>query len=1156
MLFDAVARHHPHGERVATAADLPELLQHLPDLSMQEDFTPYDPREEVLIRWGGELFRVLGSSLERPSASLNQQALLASAIDPVLVPRLGFGLGDIGELVLRRIDDVVRVLAPHWPAGLASDADDAAWITQAEVDAANTLPAFGELPDRCAHPDRATAAANRYTVNNRDLAHPSAYTSATFGATIATRHRGHVRPLPAAYLVEALPAIGLDLASQAAAASSAAETAFSNTVRTRVARRFKGSGQLITGPLRVGSRSPLHSLVIHNDRQVIALNVVAELTAENFSAKLHAGDQALQQVVAGVSFATPAGSHALSADAQVVRANIIAWPHPVLPGGTRFPVLTLDDLEWILYTAKQSPEDLWYFLRDLSSPAGVETTFAWDMIDRWEVWRQTKTFYHGGKTISFLTFAAHHAAAEWQEASTNAPIERALLALGLPPLRDWPIVNPEHPTGTEIADVSVDEVWQVLPLRVPAAVAKTDPSAPRERRPELFRFAVGMAWKLNRCADAFEAAASRSGLTSLRIVFAFQERQDGPPLTVAGIEDGVITIAWDAQLQPALAEDSFAVERLAGEVLAEALTEDARAGFIQAWQTAPPGIRVDGFRLSQRVQRLPDPIQGHASIKTDVLRRLGEFLIEDGAEPGLLEGVDATRFESKTVFPWLIARLHEAIASLSPTGLLEFALGQLERVHHKRFMIDKQLGWQMGFPTGGDLDRSREINRVTEHIRVVSLIVEEVLGHPPAGTEPTDMVRWIHVVSIAELCLDSCVRSAAIHNQLTHTAAKITESYEVETLTSHEPTDIDIARYQRLRSRHSLPEAVPITTGLAEPPQSDGTPPAPIAERVPRLKPIDEVLHSALGFGLDAVLGVFEVATHWEASEAQPATATTSATVVDECVRLIPLAGRDEFAAALEWLTLCGNDLSSDVIPHWETERRANRISTSPFVKAGSTLWVLPWTTESARKIFLNYLRDGRLPRPHAVLPETVNTVLNKYRQEQNREAEKKCTAALSVPGLIVRSGVKPEKKNHYGLAQLSGEIDTLCVDPARSRIWVIEVKDSYTPYSSHQVRQLVDRFNKPGKYVDRLLAKVADVEVSAASVTAALRVSDPERAWTVLGLMVTRHVEPAAFTVSQRIPYCLLSDVLAVVDQDELPGPGLHGPSTKLTTEPSSGED
>ena len=98
-------------------------------------------------------------------------------------------------------------------------------------------------------------------------------------------------------------------------------------------------------------------------------------------------------------------------------------------------------------------------------------------------------------------------------------------------------------------------------------------------------------------------------------------------------------------------------------------------------------------------------------------------------------------------------------------------------------------------------------------------------------------------------------------------------------------------------------------------------------------------------------------------------------------------------------------------------------------------MWVLPWTTESSMRIPVNYLEDGRLPWPSTALPRLVVDALGRYRQSQNDELEGVVGAALSDHGFDVRKSVKPEKKQHYGLATLSGEIDTLCIDPGRSHV-------------------------------------------------------------------------------------------------------------------------
>ncbi|PZS37388.1 MAG: hypothetical protein DLM62_19535, partial [Pseudonocardiales bacterium] len=198
--------------------------------------------------------------------------------------------------------------------------------------------------------------------------------------------------------------------------------------------------------------------------------------------------------------------------------------------------------------------------------------------------------------------------------------------------------------------------------------------------------------------------------------------------------------------------------------------------------------------------------------------------------------------------------------------------------------------------------------------------------------------------------------------------------------------------------------------------------PRAVVELMPELAPIDDAMRSTLGFGIDAVTGLLNVATQWDADPSAPATLTTPDAVVDQCVELAVGARREEYAAALDWLTLRGTDLAAETIPHWENERRAKRITTSPFIATPDGVWVLPWTAESTMRIVANYLGDGRLPWPDTALPKPVTQTLNQYRQHRNRQMEKECVAALKQKDFVVRGSVKPEKADHYGIP--SGSID------------------------------------------------------------------------------------------------------------------------------------
>jgi hypothetical protein len=116
LVFDTLIREEEAGTRPASSADLPILVhaahREEPRIASQEDCVPYDPRLEVLVPWNGALFRLLPGSLERPVATVDQLQPMAGAIDPVLVPNLGYRLADAAEVVLRRVDEVARCLSP------------------------------------------------------------------------------------------------------------------------------------------------------------------------------------------------------------------------------------------------------------------------------------------------------------------------------------------------------------------------------------------------------------------------------------------------------------------------------------------------------------------------------------------------------------------------------------------------------------------------------------------------------------------------------------------------------------------------------------------------------------------------------------------------------------------------------------------------------------------------------------------------------------------------------------------------------------------------------------------------------------------------------------------------------------------------------------
>ena len=135
-----VTRRMRMGERRAG----PELLYPLvraarrecPSVAAEEDFLPHDPRFEVRLEWGGEWFRMVGGTLERPTSVIEMLRRLAATVDPVLHEYAGYGVTDIVGLVLRRVDAVVSVLGPTWPRGLEQELGSAPELRPEELAAA------------------------------------------------------------------------------------------------------------------------------------------------------------------------------------------------------------------------------------------------------------------------------------------------------------------------------------------------------------------------------------------------------------------------------------------------------------------------------------------------------------------------------------------------------------------------------------------------------------------------------------------------------------------------------------------------------------------------------------------------------------------------------------------------------------------------------------------------------------------------------------------------------------------------------------------------------------------------------------------------------------------------------------------------------------
>ena len=149
-----------------------------------------------------------------------------------------------------------------------------------------------------------------------------------------------------------------------------------------------------------------------------------------------------------------------------------------------------------------------------------------------------------------------------------------------------------------------------------------------------------------------------------------------------------------------------------------------------------------------------------------------------------------------------------------------------------------------------------------------------------------------------------------------------------------------------------------------------------------------------------------------------------------------------------------------------------------------------------------------------------MSTRLAGYRLDRNRE-----TRGRGIGGLAGRKRLWCDWQREEGQGAGSGflprELDVVCLDESRRRIWVIEVKDLAIAWSPGQIRRAIDKFNGPGGFSEKMADNLAHLSKHSVAVAAALGAEAPDGPWELNGLFVTRRVEPGAFAEHNNVGFC-----------------------------------
>ena len=1095
VVFEAVANGRVRvGDELADASLVPRLVlaahDELPSIWAEEDFLPHDPRFDVQVEWAGEMFRIPAVSLERPTSKIETLRRLSASIDSVLHEHTEYGLADVVELILRRVDAVTSALAPAWPADLGQVLHSPPLLSPEELAVAVGLPSLEHQLAQCSDPARAHAALLAHSAPPGAFRRNGAFTPATFGSTIAIRHdQTGFTPLPTGLMIESLNALAGQLAPKALALDPSLDYQWLTATWRYIGGLLDAAGLNVLGPLSDDQYPLLHSVIRYSDSQYLAVSVVGGLDPQVLQERTEAAAIHLDTVAAGSTLAGVKGTVSIPATAQLCRLLIVAQPQDAMiyiPAGAKCALMTLEDLDWIRRTIGRDEIDLWYFVRDRVEQPRIGQLRSWDGVDLWEAWRDHgRSFYRGARTIDLLSVEPHYSLREWQNAAEQRDIDEALSVLDMGRVSAWPWHSLDGDSKL-VGNIRAGVLYRLVVCETPIAVALYAGSGGEQRFGLARNLGNCMAYKLECVTACLVDLMQSAGLPSLRIEIAHIDGNQDSPIQMTATGDGVLVVGCASNLEELLHEDPRSVEAQLGALLADAVAgEAAPEGFIAAWNDAPPGIRVDVIAVGPKVQRTLGAHPLHDSHRSARLMELGEHLEAIGTEPGTYEGDDAKQLETDTIYPWLIERLHEELSSFDRDGVFRFALTQLERTNCQRWWSTEETAYEAGTPSEGEARLPESGQDLLYQSRFIALLIEEVLARPPNGDRTPTEYEWQELLSFATLAGESSTRSEVLHRELASPALAVTDLYQVIIDETDIGMSIDLDSFSRDARLAGLPDPVPIDS--ADKSQEWEQEWQPISIRLPEYADIDLSLQDSLGFGIDAILGILDTIIRWPVSEAHCTDLVTLRQLAEDATSANSEISMEVYETAAKWLSLGGEDFASSesMIRHWEVESRSARVAIRPLIRDASRAWVLPWTAEIAKRAWATYLSQHRLPVPDEELPAPVAAAFASARDKRSREFEEDCAARLNGLPLRTYPRVREHRAHKHGIAHLTGEIDLLCIVSERSHIFVIEAKDLFAPLSTRSMHRQINQFHAPGGYVDKLDRKVQDISASAQTLAA-----------------------------------------------------------------------
>jgi hypothetical protein len=764
----------------------------------------------------------------------------------------------------------------------------------------------------------------------------------------------------------------------------------------------------------------------------------------------------------------------------------------------------------------------------------------------------------------------------WRDSASWEPIESVLTAAGLPCSKDWMGRRLDKP-GQATMQTNTNEIFSVL--SGPPVIVKV--SVPNELTnlgldPHL---GVGVIEGiLLTCANFPGVAAGVRLPNDEPLTISLDITSERP----AESDDGQIVLGMSVSSDPAeiaiqlgpdwfeyLAEDSIGAHESIGELLAEGrerlvdlvggdFESESRANFLGNWNSAPPIImaRNQETSLSLRHKGMT-ALPRNRSTQARALRTLAKALYEDEITPCTVFGSDALNLCRASILPAVDRAIRHALSDWSERSLMIVA-DKLNDAHGERARAATEIQMALSAPWAENWKEfAQSAPNELMQTRPLEILLELLLEMQPTGRITPDAFDVAEIADLVGLALHIGAAMSGAENRLNDLMVTVDDGglsqvLAVPLLSTTEPAStipdnvqFDAQAYNRaarahqLRRRDSFNEHDNISVRLGS--VRDLMVSTFISinsiELPGSLLKADQIMKQECGTGLDGIRAVLAVAETYVANDDRVAQIEESE-LRDEAVGWSSLS-REHIEAALTFLTFNRELVGPILTKYVDVERRRLRLTTRPLIQMSDALLLIPWQIHASQNVYFRYLLEGRIPWHPDDLPETVRRAFNDYRRNPNIALERAAASVAERLKLPHIANIKMDQSEKHGL-KIPGEIDLLVADPEQSRLWVCEVKDVSTAFSPGTVKSRIDKFFGGENYIEKLIARARAIRDNPSAAARLMRMSDIDKQWRIVPVMITRDVEPAAFVLDPSVSFVVINDFEYVLRSIDDPGIGI----------------